>query len=746
MGESASCKIDLTSPETSSQERSSIERVSAIDASLLIVLGFGGFSIVVALVHNAIHRYVFRDQHSLDTVFDAGGKVTTSLTAVTVASQVLWPVDLIQTSVIALKSGIGSILYFVIGLSLVMVVFPIITIHFKTKAPGAKTYPQIVYARYGKSAHLVYCCIALLTNAVTLTAMILTGTYTLEGIVPEMSSELTVLLLVFLFGSYCFIGGLGAAFYISYFNTCIMFVALVIFTSMFIFPNSNANLHNSTDIRTMYEFVKCVKGPSNNAKESLLTFRSFSGAVYGIVVFFMVLALNCCDQAMWQSRIATKPQQGVTGFFIACFLYLGIPTSLSLPSFLSYVSMSYQNGSYLLSTLDTNNGFLTPMVMEDTLGRPGEYLLIMIVFMALMATGSGEIMAISSILVYDIYKVYVCPFRETCVPSSCPLCGNLKYAKEGVTCCSCIPASDCQNCQDDVNLSRSNPPLFKLKYQCPVHGEYRHYEDMLKDYKGWCIIWISLSLVPYGILMTSLKLNVNWVTFVMETLLTPFISPLILTFTWSKCTSKGVISGVISGSLASVAALLVVAETRYDEGLSDFFTNTSADYSLFGSCISGLLTSTLITICVSMVTHSIKSSADIDEEWAKLFFIDNPLNPWRNLYEDELKNIQQSRNLCISDMEFVFRKSKRIAFVVGIMITVLLVVVLPATMLQYEELNADQLYNYTLVFFIILVLGTIYSVFVPPIEEIIKIKRYRNREQKETKEERIALNSYNVQH
>ncbi|XP_062591889.1 uncharacterized protein LOC134253383 isoform X2 [Saccostrea cucullata] len=653
MGESASCKVDLMFSETPRQEslRSSIETVSALDASLLIVLGFGGFSIVVAVLHNAIHRYVYRDQHSLDTVFDAGGKVTTSLTAVTVASQVLWPVDLIQTSVIALKSGIGSIMFYVIGMSLVMVVFPIITIHFKTKAPGAKTYPQIVYARFGKSAHIVYCCIALLTNAVTLTAMILTGTYTLEGIVPEMSSELTVLLLVFLFGSYCFIGGLGAAFYISYFNTCIMFVALVIFTSMFIFPNSNADHRNSTDISVMYESVKCVKGPSSNAKESFLTFRSFSGVVYGIVVFFMVLALNCCDQAMWQSRIATKPQQGVTGFFIACFLYLGIPISLSLPAFLSYVSMSYQNGSYLLSPLDTNNGFLTPLVMEDTLGRPGEYLLIMIVFMALMATGSGEIMAISSILVYDLYKVYVCPFRETYSPFSCPLCGNLKYAREGGT-CSCIPATECPSCQDDVNLR------------------------------------------------------------------------------------------VISGSLASVAALLLVAETSYDKGLSDFFTNTSADYSLFASCISGLLISTLITVGVSMVTHSIKCGADVDEEWAKLFYIDNPLNPWRNLYEDELKNIQKDRNLCISDMEFIFRKSRKIAYIVGVLITILLVVVMPASLLQYEELNADQLYNYMLVFFVILVLGTIYSVFVPPIEEIIKIKRYRKREVRDTKEEEVALNSY----
>ena len=31
--------------------------------------------------------------------------------------------------------------------------------------------------------------------------------------------------------------------------------------------------------------------------------------------------------------------------------------------------------------------------------------------MTLMSTGSGEVMSVSSILVYDIYKIYINPFR-----------------------------------------------------------------------------------------------------------------------------------------------------------------------------------------------------------------------------------------------------------------------------------------------------------------------------------------------
>ncbi len=42
-----------------------------------------------------------------------------------------------------LQSGAGTIYYYVIGLAMIIAVFPCLTLSFKTKAPGAKTYPQV---------------------------------------------------------------------------------------------------------------------------------------------------------------------------------------------------------------------------------------------------------------------------------------------------------------------------------------------------------------------------------------------------------------------------------------------------------------------------------------------------------------------------------------------------------------------------------------------------------------------------
>ena len=65
--------------------------------------GFGGLSISLGIIHNFIRKHVYKDSHNLDTVFDAGGKVSLGLTAVTVTSQMLWPSDFLQQATLMAK-------------------------------------------------------------------------------------------------------------------------------------------------------------------------------------------------------------------------------------------------------------------------------------------------------------------------------------------------------------------------------------------------------------------------------------------------------------------------------------------------------------------------------------------------------------------------------------------------------------------------------------------------------------------
>ena len=43
--------------------------------------------------------------------------------------------------------------------------------------------------------------------------------------------------------------------------------------------------------------------------------------------------------------------------------------------------------------------------------RLGEYAMLFLILMAVMSTGSAEVIAVSSIVIYDVYQAYLCPFR-----------------------------------------------------------------------------------------------------------------------------------------------------------------------------------------------------------------------------------------------------------------------------------------------------------------------------------------------
>lgn len=204
----------------------------------------------------------------------------------------------------------------------------------------------------------MFCVIALFTNMVIVCNLILAGKAAIEVLTKNSSNEFIVMILAVLFGSYCLIGGLGTTFYISYFNTALIFIS----TSMFILKITylaEPDVKEVTSPDSLHEAMSCLRGPDGNYDNSFLTFRTKSGIIYGIVMWFMTIAIIFCDQANWQSRIAAKPKEGILGFFISGFLWFAIPTSLSFVTSMTYKSMSFRNGTSLLTDEEIDQGRLT---------------------------------------------------------------------------------------------------------------------------------------------------------------------------------------------------------------------------------------------------------------------------------------------------------------------------------------------------------------------------------------------------
>ncbi|WAQ99316.1 DUR3-like protein, partial [Mya arenaria] len=623
------------------------------NAALLLLLGFGGFSILVAAAYKSLRKYVYHDEHNLDTVFDAGG-----------------------------RSGLGGTLWFSIGIIVDILLFPVLSIFLKTRAPGAKTFPQVL--------------------------------------TKDVNNEFIFLVLAFLFGSYCMIGGLGTTFYISYFNTALTFLSVtvyVLYTSYF--PSEESKEYSSME--ALYKAAICVEAPETNYEQSHATFRTESGLIYGVVLLFMATSISFTDQANWQSRIAAKPTEGVLGFFMAAYLWFVIAPCLSVTATTTYFAMSLKNGTHLLSESEIDNGYITPFVMNFLHGETGGYLLLTMLMMALMSTGSGEVMAISSIVVYDIYKTYINPFRQK----------QLSESKMDGDFCACSSSIGCKSCDVDIT-TRARLGVDKVAYTCSVHGDYRRYEDGLMRYKSWCMVWVVILIVPYGLLISETDMNVNWATLGLQVLTCPFLVPLFLTITWSKATAKGVISGGILGLSASISGMLIMGST-YESGLSNFYVNTAQDYSLLTAMLSGFVVSGVVSVIVSLCTHNIRSEADANLEWAKTINIDNPINPFRLIYEEEFAKAEVGDIITATAMDKVFRKAKLYAGVLGIISLVIFVVILPAIALSSGVLSFDEFKAWIKGYQIYCFICTFVVVVLPPFEEGYQIwLRYQKNKRNET--------------
>ena len=85
----------------------------------------------------------------------------------------------------------------------------------------------MIKARFGGKTHIVFCCFAFFTNLIVMMSLTIAGTAVLNSLVKDLSPELAAMLLAVVIGGYTLIGGLGATFYVSYFNTALIFVLII---------------------------------------------------------------------------------------------------------------------------------------------------------------------------------------------------------------------------------------------------------------------------------------------------------------------------------------------------------------------------------------------------------------------------------------------------------------------------------------------------------------------------------------
>lgn len=331
----------------------------------------------------------------------AGRNVKSGLIASSVVSAWTWAATLLQSSTVTYEFGIGGLFWYAAGASIQVVLFAILAIELKRKAPYSHTFPEMIFARFGYKAHKVFLFFALITNVIITTMLILGGAAVVNALTGVDMTIATFLIPIGVI-IYTIFGGLKATFFADYLNTAFIFCVVLIFVIAIYFINPEiGGIEGMYNKLTRVALTDPVEG---NAHGSYLTLASVGALSFGIINIVGNFGSVFIDQTYWQRAIASRPKSAIRGFLIGGLVWFAIPFTLATSLGLSAISIGIS-----LTPQEIDYGLVAPTAASELLGDLGAILILTVVFTAVTSAGSAQMIAVSSLTTYDIYRTYLKP-------------------------------------------------------------------------------------------------------------------------------------------------------------------------------------------------------------------------------------------------------------------------------------------------------------------------------------------------
>ena len=128
------------------------------------------------------------------------------------------------------------------------------------------------------------------------------------------------------------------------------------------------------------------------------------------------------------------------------------------------------------------------------------------------------------------------------------------------------------------------------------------------------------------------------------------------------------------------------------------------------------------------------SAEEVEAEWEKTRDIDNPLNPWVQVYKGELKLEEGAHFHDRPALDIVIRKfraAKLTAYIAGLLFTVLFVCVWPGSMLSIDVMSGFGFLVWTTLSRCWAFVASTFIIVVPLVQEVVAIWRQHNSNQRE---------------
>ena len=137
--------------------------------------------------------------------------------------------------------------------------------------------------------------------------------------------------------------------------------------------------------------------------------RSKNGLIFGVINIIGNFATVFQDQAYWQRAIASRPASTVKAYLLGGLAWFAIPFTFATTLGLAAVALRGDPDMKVLTPADVSAGLPAAAAAAALLGKAGASAILVLLFLAVTSACSAELIAVSSILTYDIYKTYINP-------------------------------------------------------------------------------------------------------------------------------------------------------------------------------------------------------------------------------------------------------------------------------------------------------------------------------------------------
>jgi Na+/proline symporter len=206
-------------------------------------------------------------------------------------------------------------------------------------------------------------------------------------------------------------GGIKATFLTDYVHTVVILV--IILTFAFTAYATGEQLGSPSAVYDLLMAATERHPVEGNAGGSYLTMRSKEGAIFFVINIVGNFGTVFMDNGYYNKAIAASPVHALPGYIAGGLSWFAIPwlaaTTMGLAALALENNPVFPTFPNRMDPADVSAGLVLPNAAVALLGSGGAAATLLLIFMAVTSAMSAELIAVSSIWTYDIYKTYINP-------------------------------------------------------------------------------------------------------------------------------------------------------------------------------------------------------------------------------------------------------------------------------------------------------------------------------------------------